>query len=75
MNSNEPQNNFHMESKNGFQELISLLQYMKDTRIDNPEIITKDSRILELDGIVQEVKSSEKWELKIFISHGERSVQ
>lgn len=52
----------NMESKNGFQELISLLQYMKDTRIDNPEIITKDSRILEIDGIVQEVKSSEEWE-------------
>ena len=52
----------NMESKNGSQELISLLQYMKDTRIDNPEIITKDSRILELDGIVQEVKSSEEWE-------------
>lgn len=52
----------NMESKNGSQELISLLQYMKDTRIDNPEIITKDSRILELDGIVQEVMSSEEWE-------------
>ena len=64
-----------MESKNGFQELVSLLQYMKDTRIDNPNIISKDFRILELDGIVQEVKSSEKCEFKIFISHGERSVQ
>jgi hypothetical protein len=35
---------------------------MKDTRIDNPEIVIKDSRILELDHIVQEVKSSEEWE-------------
>ena len=51
-----------MTSKNGSQELISLLQYMKDTRIDNPEILVKDSRILELDNIVQEVKSSEEWE-------------
>ena len=52
----------NMSSKNGSQELISLLQYMKDTRIDNPEIVIKDSRILELDHIVQEVKSSEEWE-------------
>lgn len=52
----------NMSSKNGSQELISLLQYMKDTRIDNPEILIKDSRILELDHIVQEVKSSEEWE-------------
>ena len=52
----------NMSSKNGSQELISLLQYMKDTRIDNPEILVKDSRILELDHIVQEVKSSEEWE-------------
>ena len=52
----------NMTSKNGSQELISLLQYMKDTRIDNPEILIKDSRILELDHIVQEVKSSEEWE-------------
>ena len=51
-----------MTSKNGSQELISLLQYMKDTRIENPNIIVKDSRILELDEIVQEVKSSEEWE-------------
>ena len=52
----------NMTSKNGSQELISLLQYIKDTRIDNPEILVKDSRILELDNIVQEVKSSEEWE-------------
>ena len=66
----------NMSSKNGSQELVSLLQYMKDTRIDNPEIIIKDSRILELDHIVQEVKSSEEWEgvrmniLEIGIEHG-----
>ena len=52
----------NMASKNGSQELISLLQYMKDTRIENPNILVKDSRILELDDIVQEVKASEEWE-------------
>lgn len=52
----------NMTSKNGSQELISLLQYMKETRMDNPNIIVKDSRILELDHIVQEVKASEEWE-------------
>ena len=66
----------NMSSKNGSQELVSLLQYIKDSRIDNPEIIIKDSRILELDHIVQEVKSSEEWEgvrmniLEIGIEHG-----
>lgn len=52
----------NMSSKNGSQELISLLQYMKQTRLDNPNITIRDSRILELDGIVQEVKESEEWE-------------
>ena len=52
-----------MSSKNGSQELVSLLQYMKDTRIDNPEIIAKDDRIVELDQIVTEVKQSEEWEV------------
>ena len=51
-----------MERKNGTPELVSMLQYMKETRIDNPEIIVKDSRILELDEIVTEVKESEEWE-------------
>lgn len=35
---------------------------MKETRIDNPDILVKDSRILELDHIVTEVKQSEEWE-------------
>lgn len=52
----------NMSSRNGSQELVSLLQYMKDTRIDNPNIIVKDSRILELNDIVEEVKESEEWE-------------
>lgn len=52
----------NMSSKNGSQELISLLQYMKETDIENPEILVKDERILELDAIVTEVKQSEEWE-------------
>lgn len=52
----------NMSSKNGKPELISLLQYMKETRIDNPNILVKDERIVELDAIVQEVKESEEWE-------------
>ena len=52
----------NMTSKNGSPELISLLQYMKNTTLDNPEIIVKDERILELDKIVTEVKQSEEWE-------------
>ncbi len=52
----------NMASKNGAPELVSMLQYMKETRIDNPEIVVKDSRILELDEIVTEVKESEEWE-------------
>ena len=52
----------NMSSKNGSQELISLLRYMKDTRLENPEILIKDERIIELDEIVREVKESEEWE-------------
>ncbi len=51
----------NLSSKNGSQELVSLLQYIKDTRINNPEILVMDSRILELDTIVQEVKASDEW--------------
>ena len=51
-----------MTSKNGSKELISLLQYMRYTDINNPEIIVKDKRIVELDNIVTEVKNSEEWE-------------
>lgn len=56
------ENIFNLTSKNGSQELISLLQYMKRTDIQNPDITVKDERILELDDIVQEVKASEEWE-------------
>lgn len=52
----------NMSSKNGRPELISLLQYMKQSNLTNPNILVKDERILKLDGIVQEVKQSEEWE-------------
>lgn len=52
----------NMTSKNGRDDLISLLQYMKDTTLENPEIIVKDERLIELDQIVTEVKESVEWE-------------
>lgn len=52
----------NMTSKNGSKELVSLLQYMKNTRLDNPEIKVRDERIVALDEIVSEVKESEEWE-------------
>ena len=52
----------NMTSKNGSKELVSLLQYMKNTRIDNPDILVRDDRIVELDRIVTEFKESEEWE-------------
>lgn len=52
----------NMKSKNGRPELVSLLQYMKHTTMENPEIIIKDSRIVELSEVVEEVKQSEEWE-------------
>lgn len=35
---------------------------MKNTTLDNPEILIKDKRIVELDSIVAEVRESEEWE-------------
>lgn len=52
----------NMTSKNGSKELVSLLQYIKKTDINNPEILVKDERLLEFDEIVTEVKESEEWE-------------
>lgn len=52
----------NMTSKNGRPELISLLQYMRHTTLDNENITVKDKRILDLDRIVSEVKQSEEWE-------------
>ena len=65
----------NMSSKNGSKELVSLLQYMKETTLNNPEV--EDERIVKLDRIVREVKESEEWEdvqmniLEIGISKGE----
>ena len=52
----------NMTSKNGSKELVSFLQYMKHTTLENPEVIKKDKKLLELDRIVTEVKQSEEWE-------------
>ena len=52
----------NMKSKNGREELVSLLQYMKRTTLDNPDVTVKDWRIARLDEIVSEVKQSEEWE-------------
>ncbi|MDD6798725.1 MAG: PD-(D/E)XK nuclease family transposase [Clostridia bacterium] len=52
----------NMSSRNGRPELVSLLQYIKNTRLDNPEIIVQDERIVKLDKVVEEVKQSEEWE-------------
>lgn len=52
----------NMSSRNGRPELVSLLQYMKNTTLENPEILVKDDRLLRLDTVVQEVRQSEEWE-------------
>ena len=52
----------NMSSLNGRPELISLLQYMKNTTLENPAITVQDERIIDLDRIVGEVKQSEEWE-------------
>lgn len=52
----------NMTSHNGRPELISLLQYMKETTLDNPNMIVQDDRIMDLDRIIQDVKQSEEWE-------------
>ena len=71
----------NMTSKNGRPELISLLQYMKNITLDNPEILVRDKRIRKLDQIVKEVKQSEEWEaakmniLEIGIEKGQNKGQ
>ena len=52
----------NMSSKKGRAELVSLLQYMKKSELDNPEILVRDERIMNLNRIVEEVKKSEEWE-------------
>lgn len=53
----------NMTSRNGRQELVSMLQYMKHTTLTNPDIAVMDERILDLDRVVEEVKKSEEWEV------------
>lgn len=68
----------NMTSKNGRPELISLLQYMRHTTLDNDNITVKDKRILDLDRIVGEVKQSEEWEavkMNIFEIGVERGIE
>ncbi|MFR5602233.1 MAG: hypothetical protein ACLTKI_07810 [Lachnospiraceae bacterium] len=58
----------------------SLLQYMKYTKMDNPEITVRDDRICTLDEVVQDVKQSEEWEavkmsiLSIGIERGRKEI-
>ena len=52
----------NMSSKSGEPELISLLQYMKHTTLENPDIITISPQLVELDKIVNEVRESTEWE-------------
>lgn len=68
----------NMTSKNGRPELISLLQYMKDTTLDNENVTVRDERILDLDRIVNEVRQSEEWEaveMNIFEMGMERGIE
>lgn len=52
----------NMTSRKGRPELVSLLQYMKDSRLDNPDNQVKDARIIQVDEIVDEIKQTEEWE-------------
>ena len=52
----------NMTSKNGRPELVSLLQYMKDTKIKDVELSQYDVRIRKLNSIVREVLDSTEWE-------------
>lgn len=68
----------NMSSRQGSPELVSLLQYMRETRMDNPAITVQDERIKRLDSIVNEVRQSEEWEavkmniLQIGEEHGKK---
>lgn len=68
----------NMASRNGRPELISLLQYMKYSTLDNTDVTVKDRRILHLDKIVNEVRQSEEWEaveMNIFEIGVERGIE
>lgn len=53
---------FKYDQQKGEPVLVSLLQYMKHTTLENSEILVKDERIAQLDEIVTEIKQSEEWE-------------
>lgn len=53
----------NMTSKNGRDELVSFLQYCKNSTLDNPDIVVLDERLRTLDSIVSEVKQTEEWEV------------
>ncbi len=68
----------NIASKNGRPELVSFLQYMKYTTLENEDVTEKDDRILNLDKIVREVKQSEEWEavkMNIFEIGMERGIE
>lgn len=44
------------------EEVIQNQEGMRAIRLDNPHIIVKDSRLIRLDAILNEVKQSEEWE-------------
>lgn len=51
---------------------------MKDTTLDNDNVMVKDERILHLDRIVNEVRQSEEWEaveMNIFEMGVERGIE
>lgn len=52
----------NMTSKNGRPELISLLQYMKHSKIKDTELLQYDPRIQKLNSVVCEVLESTEWE-------------
>ena len=52
----------NMASNNGRPELVSLLQYMKNTKINDSELSLYDKRIQKLNSIVNEVLDSTEWE-------------
>lgn len=52
----------NMKSQNGNSALVSLLQYMKHTSVDNPDIKIWDERLIKIAQVVKEVKESEEWE-------------
>ena len=52
----------NITSQNGTPELVSLLQYMKETTLENPLVTVKTEKLRRLDEIVREVRESKEWE-------------